>query len=138
MTTIKPVPSLSPKGYLTSITEKLDALMAHFYASDANQDHIHSGTISNLSIIVKEAGHNIPKFKADLQRTLEDYLGRMFDRVSVQVDDDIDTNDSNRVTVSYGIEVSQAGVRYDVAHQLSLVDGKFEKITRLNNTGRIR
>jgi hypothetical protein len=132
---IKPVPSLSSKGYLRSITEKLDSLLAHFHASDINQDHIHHGTISNLAAIVKEAGHDIPKFKSELRRVLEQYLGRNFDMAVVEVDDDTDVNDSNRVNVTYSAMVSQAGQRYDLAHQLSLVNGKFEKITKLNNTG---
>lgn len=134
---IVPVATLSAKGYVRSITEKLDTLMAHFYASDANQDHLFVGTIANLANLVKESGHDIPRFKNSLRTTLHDYLGRFFELVVVDVDDDTDNNFSNRVTVTVSAMVTQAGERYDLSHQLALVDGKFEKITKLNNTGRI-
>lgn len=135
---IRPLATLSPKGYITDITGKLDSLMAHFYASDANQDQLYAGTISNLANIVKEAGHDIPAFKTTLRQTLEKYLGRYFELVIVDVEDDTGINPSNRVNVTVSCRVTQAGERYDLADQLALVDGKFEKITRLNNTGSVR
>jgi hypothetical protein len=135
MSTIKPYASLSSKGYIFSLTEKTDRLLAVFFASDANQDHHYRGTIANLSIILKECGNDMLRLRDRLRATLEEYLGRNFDQAIVQVEDDTSTNPSNRVNVTLKIMVTEAGLRYDVGQILTLIDGKFEKITNLNNTG---
>jgi hypothetical protein len=135
MPSIKPYPSLSAKGYIYSIVEKTDRVIAVFFASDANQDYIHKGAIANLSILLQEAGNDILQFRERLRSTLERYLESQYDSVTVQVWDDTETNLSSRVNVSFSVQVTQAGERYDVAHLLTLIDGKFEKITKLNNTG---
>jgi len=135
MNNVKPVPTLSPKGYVRSIVEKTDRVVAHFFASDANQDYIYEGTIANCSILLQECGNDILQFRDRLRSTLERYLEKLYDSVTVQVWDDTQTNFSGRVNVSFSIEVTQAGERYDVANLLTLIDGKFEKITKLNNTG---
>lgn len=137
MANAKPIASLSSKGWITSITEKLDLMMAHFHASDANQDFLHAGSIANLAMLIKESGNDIPRFKHGLRTVLEQYLGHIFEMVVVDVNDDLEQQQSNRVHVSYAVMVTEAGQRYDLSYQLSLIDGKFEKITKLNNTGRI-
>jgi hypothetical protein len=136
MSSIKPYASLSSKGYIYNIVEKTDRLMAVFFASDANQDHQFKGTIANLSILLKECGNDMLRLRERLQATLENYLGRMYENVVVQVDDDTTTNYSNRVNMTIKIMVTEAGQRYDVGQILTLIDGKFEKITTLNNTGK--
>jgi hypothetical protein len=136
MSTVKPYASLSSKGYIYSIVEKTDRLLAVFFASDANQDHQFKGTIANLSILLKECGNDMLQLRERLRASLEQYLGRMYEHVVVEVDDDSLTNPSSRVHVTVKIMVTEAGQRYDVGQLLTLIDGKFEKITTLNNTGK--
>jgi hypothetical protein len=115
--------------------EKTDRAMAHFFASDANQDYIHQGSIANLSILLQECGNDILQFRDRLRATLEQYLENLYENAVVQVSDDTDINQSSRVNVNFSAQVTQGGERYDVAYLLTLIDGKFEKITKLNNTG---
>lgn len=135
MATIKPYPSLSSKGYIYSIADKTDRIIAAFFASDTNQDYIFSGGVSNLTILLQQAGHDMLRFCSSLRSALEQYLGNLYDSATVTVWDDTATNQSNRVNVTFSIEVTEGGQRYDVANLLTLIDGKFEKITKLNNTG---
>jgi hypothetical protein len=135
MVDIKPLPSLSAQGMITEIVKKTDRAIAHFFASDANQDQLFVGNIANFSMLLQQAGNDIPRLKDQLRSTLETYLGRYYDLVIVSVDDDTDVNPSNRITLKFSAIVTQGGERYDVAHLLSLINGKFEKITKLNNTG---
>lgn len=132
---VRPVATLSSKGYVRSITDKVDRLMAYFFASDANQDHNFKGEIANLSILLQECGNEVLQFRERLRASLEQYMGRNFDTAVVAVWDDSDTNYSDRINVKFSVMVTEAGERYDVANQLTLVNGKFEKITQLNNTG---
>lgn len=137
MSTIKPLASLSAKGYIYSIVEKTDRLMAIFFASDTHQDYIYEGSISNLSIILQESGNDILQVRERLRSTLERFMGNHYDTVVVMVLDDTETNFSSRINITISITVTEEGERYDVANLLTLIDGKFEKITKLNNTGNI-
>ena len=132
---IIPVPTLSAKGYVISINEKLDTLMAHFFASDANQDFLHNGFIANLSILLQECGQDIIQLKERIRSDLTQYFGRFFDEAIVTVDDDSATTATGKVNLVITALVTQDGIQHDVANCLSLVNGKFEKITKLNNTG---
>lgn len=132
-----PVPTLSAKGLVYDIVEKTDRLWAHFFASDANQDHLYKGSIANLAILLQECGNDIPQLKERIRSTLERYLGHYYELVIINIDDDIATNPSNRIALKLSATVTQAGERYDVASLLSMVNGKFEKITHLNNTGSV-
>jgi len=129
-----PVATLSAKGYVRSINEKLDSLLAYFFASDANQDYLHNGYIVNLSALLQQCGQDIIKLKERIRSDLTQYLGRSFDEVIVSVDSDNDQG-SGKVNITISALVTQEGIQYDVANRLSLVNGKFEKITKLNNTG---
>jgi hypothetical protein len=137
MEPIKPIATLSPKGYVKSIVEKTDRIVAHFFASDSSQDYIYAGTIANCSILLQECGNDILQFRERLGATLQTYMARLYDSVTVDVWDDTETNFTSRINVKFSIEVTQGGERYDVANLLTLIDGKFEKITKLNNTGNV-
>lgn len=135
MVSVKPLPTLSAQGLVTEIGKKTDSAIAHFFASDANQDQLYVGNIANFSMLLKLAGNDIIQLKESLRSTMEAYLGRYYDLVVVRVDDDTDVNFSNRIAIKFSATVTQAGERYDVANLLTIINGKFEKITKLNNTG---
>lgn len=134
-TAIKPVPTLSPKGYVTEIIAKTDSLIAHYFASDSRQSYVADGTIGNLAALVQQAGNDMALLKEKIQNSLQAYLSNYFETALVDVQDDTETNFSNRITMIVSARVTQSGEGYDVANLLSLVNGKFEKIRKLNNTG---
>jgi hypothetical protein len=136
-TTSAPVISLSTKGVLISPTEKVDALLAYFKASDANQTYLFKGRIANLSILCQKAGNDIPTLKRNIIDVLQDHMGPHFEHVEISIRDDTDTNESFRVNLYLSILVTQDGKSSDVAALLTTVNGKFEKITTFNNTGQL-
>lgn len=131
------ISTLSPKGRINSVPEKTDQLIAYFFASDVHQSYIFDGSITNLQDIIQLSMHDIPTLKQRLRTALEFYLGPYYDQVLVNVGDDIATNPSNRITIYLQITVTQDGKDYEVANELITVNGKFEKIQKLNNTGNI-
>lgn len=132
-----PVISLSTKGVLISPTEKVDALLAYFKASDANQSYLFKGRIANLSILCQRSGNDIPTLKKSISDVLQDYMTPHFEQVQINIRDDIDTNETSRVNLYLSMLVTENGKTYDVNGLLSLINGKFEKITVFNNTGQI-
>lgn len=131
------VPSLSAKGWIKTIPEKCDILLAHFYASDINQSFLYAGHIANVQGIIQRNMHDIDGLCQDMRESLEQYFSRYFDQARVSVSDDRATNLSNKVTVRIQIQITDDGRFFDGAYQVALVDSKFEKIVNLNNTGSI-
>lgn len=131
------ISTLTVKGRVVSIAEKTDQLIAYFFASDANQSLLFNGSITNLQDILQNFMHDIPGLKQGLRQALEKYLGAYYELALVDVGDDTATNKSNRISLFLKITVTQEGKQYSVANLLLLVNGKFEKIQKLNNTGSI-
>lgn len=130
------VPTLSIKGWVDSLAEKVDILIAQFFASDSSQSQLYpAGEIANLQVLIYNNTNNIPGLQQDLRAKLEAYLSRYFDGASVDVGNDFKTKGSGNVTMHIYAEVTQDKTTYVVANLLSIVDGKFEKITKINNTG---
>ena len=130
------LPTLSVKGWVDGLAEKTDMLIAHYFASDSSQSQLYpTGEIANLQVLLYNNTNNIPRLQQDLRDSLERYLQRYFDGASVDVSNDFKTKGSGAVTMYIYAEVSQGNVNYVVANLLSVVDGKFEKITKINNTG---
>jgi len=130
------VPTLSVKGWVNSLAEKVDILIAQFFASDSSQSQLYpAGEIANLQVLIYNNTNNIPGLQQDLRAKLEAYLSRYFDGASVDVGNDFKTKGSGNVTMHIYAEVTQDKTTYVVANLLSIVDGKFEKITKINNTG---
>lgn len=130
-----PVPSLSAKGWITSPYEKIDLLLAQFYASDVNQSNLYKGHIANVQGILQKNMHDLDSLKQNMRSALETYLGRYYQLATVIVTDDTATNPSNNVTLRLSISVVEEGQQRDAAYLASFVDSKFEKILNLNNTG---
>lgn len=129
------VPSLSVKGWVKTIPEKCDTLLAHFYASDVNQSLLYPKQVANVQGIIQRNMHDIPGLCQDMRSRLEQYFSRYFDQVIVEVVDDLETNLTDKVTIWVKIQITDDGRYYDGGYQISLVDSKFEKIVNLNNTG---
>ncbi len=137
MATLAPVVTLGVKGVLRDPAEMVDALLADFYASDANQSFLFKGQIANLSYLLQQAGHDMIKLQMNIRSVLERHFEPHFETVLVEVTDDSDTNQTSRLNLKLAITVTKEGVRYDASNLLSMINGKFEKITKLNNTGSI-
>ncbi len=132
------LPTLSSKGWVNDIAEKVDMAIAHFFASDSLQSQLYKNDeIANLPAITARATNDMLRFQQDLRFALERYLSRYYDQATVQVQDDSQTNKGGSVTMTVYAEVTVGAATYVVSNLLTTVDGKFEKIQKINNTGQL-
>lgn len=129
----KPVPSLSSRGWVSDVIGKMDMLLANFLTSDYSQTELYLGNISSMQYLVKVYGNDPRTFSQELQRKLEDYIGRYFDAVQVKVETwyiDTEMNDG-----PYGVKIVITGVvsgqRINLMQEFEIRDSKFKKI--INN-----
>lgn len=132
---IIPVPSLSSRGWLTTPSERADALLSHFFESDAIQSYVFSGSIANIQDLIKNYGTDVNELASQLQVSLERYLARYFDRPVVSVKTDGDVQNTNRVKMSIRGTVVQDGLPYSIGALVGRDGSSFRRIIGQINTG---
>ena len=126
--------SLNPKGYISSVTEKLDALLTDFYSAEYSQSTLYKGNVASIQWIFQHK-RNDPSGTADLiQRTLTTYLGRYFHEVFVSCTQATDKSTDNRAAVRLAITVkSQTGETATVYNIVKMLNSKFIQVIKENN-----
>lgn len=133
--TVIAIPSLSAKGWVDALGEKADLLLAHYFASDAYQSELYPNAVANAQVLFARYNNNLPGLKTAMRQSLEDYLGNYYQSATVDIADDRETNNSSRINLILYIEIVEERSKYIFSNLVSSVNGKFEKIARLNNTG---
>ncbi len=129
----KVVPTLSPIGWAKSPEDKAYFLFSHFYESMKNQSRTYGNNVSNLQWLVERYGKNVPEFCAQLRNTLDAYLGRHFESVSIDVTSDLNVNSqSGLANVTISSSVYENGIRYSFGHLVQM-NGKVTKLLTLIN-----
>lgn len=132
------VPTLSTLGWITNVAEKIDILLAHWVESDAEQDSIYAGKISNLQEIVQKYSDDPSSMANGIQRSLKTYLERYYPEgvtIEVWTSDALDQSQVTefRKNINVTIIFVVNGKSYKAPHLLSLIDSKFDSFVRLNN-----
>ena len=129
------VPTLSTFGWVSTVSEKIDFLLTHFFVSDKYQSTLYRGNISNAQAIIQQYSNNITGVTNALRETLGSYLSRYFSNVNITVSyQDADpVNSSSKVEVQIAILFTENGIEYSAQKQISLIDGRFANFQSLNN-----
>jgi len=81
-----PLPTLSTSGFVYQPIEKIDFLLAHFFYSDKAQSSLYGTSVANLQAILEKNSGSMDNTASDVQNSLQSYLQKHFDAVSVSVD----------------------------------------------------
>lgn len=135
---IIPVPSLSTSGWVTSLHQKADLLLAHLFAADKSQTFIYKGQVTSMQWLVQQYSNDPNKMANEMQDALGIYFLRYYPdpnpivEVSVM---NIDPTTTNAVNLNIWIQVIENGQTYSIAQLLNIVDSKFTLITNAINNG---
>lgn len=129
------VPTLSSAGWLTSIDEQADAMLANFFTVNSIQTQCFRGEILSVQTIFQEYQHDVPALCSKLANQLELYLQRVFDSALVEVSSDYQDPNPQKagVTLKVYMRVSRGGKDYSVAKLIEGLASNFQRITSLNN-----
>ncbi len=134
--TIPAVPSLSTDGWVTDIRKKADLVLAHYFASDYSQSNVFLSKITSLAYQVQQAGSNTFELKRLIESDLQQYLGRYFDNVQVDIRiEDEDSSGTNRYNIVFDATVAENGIRYSVGRLIEVQNSKIKRIVKLLQTG---
>lgn len=131
-----PLFTLSRKGLLRGVGERIDRVMAYYLASSPSQNELYANVVS-LSDTIQKSNSDPTYLKTNIASDLQNLFSPIFDSVTVNVAvTDTSTFDhSNRLTITADIIVYEGGVPYSVGKELTTVNGIFQRMVDYNNTG---
>lgn len=132
-----PVPSISDRGWVTAVPEKVDLLLSHFFESDRIQTYLYAGRVANLQNLLQQYGNNIPQLCIQLRAMLETYLAAYFDRAVAEVNanNDPTVNPSNAVTLTVIATISDNGEEYSLGSLVQVSNSSFKRVMGIVNNG---
>ena len=130
------MPNLDEAGWGTSTTFIADRLFSHFMVADYSQTQIYLGKVSSFSWVIHESQGDMTKSVVLLRDTLQNYFGRYFSKVTVDVSDITDVNTPSQVALSVYLNFTDSeGKVISLGKTIEMIDGTVNKIVNLNNYG---
>jgi hypothetical protein len=133
------VPSISDKGWIKAVPEKLDSLLSYFFESDKIQTYLYYGHVTNLQNILQQYGSNIPQLCIQLRAMLESYFAAYFDAavVEVEANNDPTVNPTNAITLTVKATLSENGQEYSLGSQVQVNNSSFKRVMGIINYGQL-
>lgn len=130
----KCIPTLSAKGFVTTIVDKAERAIAYFCVSQYSQTNLYRGNVITLPWLVQRYGSDALEMRNQLQSALNNYLNRLFDEAQVEV---VVDDDSEAISLDTKIIVIDEGTRYDLGYIIRTTNNKVLDIFDINNQGYI-
>lgn len=127
------VPVLGSAGFATDLTIKADEALTNFYISQHSQTDMYRGAIASLSELVAKFGNSATNLENETRDVLEDYFGRQFDEVTLDVNT---VTKGNSIDLQIGAILRDGDKTIDIQHVVTSSDSKIRSIIDLQNDGK--
>lgn len=129
------IPTLSTKGWVSSIEEKGDHVLSWFITSEHSQTELYPNQVSSLAYLIRAYGHDSVLLQSEATDTLERLLMRNFNnnavvRVSVE---ETDPDKPGHMTIRLNCTVREGGREHSLGRRISFVDGVLQEVVKINN-----
>tara|TARA_A200000159_G_scaffold164811_1_gene196461 strand:+ start:758 stop:1159 length:402 start_codon:yes stop_codon:yes gene_type:complete len=131
--TKKVLPTLTVDGFVHSVPQTCDYLLAYFFLSQYSQSNLYYGKISSLAYIIQENGHDEQTMLLRIQSTLTTLFNRYFDSVEVSANITRDEDNEAQYEIVTELIVRRGDISYNVGRQVSLINSVVQNIAELNN-----
>lgn len=132
----KSVPSLSMRGLVDNVGDRVDLLLSYFLIANYSQTELYYSKITSLSYLVKRFGNQPSELTAQIKRVLSQQLLRYFEGALVECSYTYLSAGLSSGPYQIRIVITALdanGVRVNIASDLDIIDGKFKEIARRNN-----
>lgn len=132
MATIRPVPTLSSKGYIYTAEEKIDHLLAYALLSNASQTSLFRGEISSLQELIQRTQGDRISLQSQADMMFNRYFSRYFDDVQTEIAVLDDPTDGRKLRLRIFISVREGDRTISVGTVAQYMDGVFKGVVRIN------
>lgn len=129
----KVLPTLTVDGFVNSVPQTCDYLLAYFFLSQYSQSNLYYDKVSSLAYIIQENGHDEQTMLLRIQSTLTTLFNRYFDSVEVSANIERDVSNEAQYEIITELTVRRGTVSYNVGRQVSLINSVVQNIAELNN-----
>ena len=136
-TTTKAIPTLSDKGFITTLPETVDYILAYFFETDALQNYLYSNSNTCFAGILSQYPTDMIGLQSALQTALEVMFNRYTDNtvLDISIVPNTSGDTAGSMNIRIGIQVTQGDQVYSANKLISLVNSKFISLTDYINTG---
>lgn len=107
------VPSLSAAGWLTSIAERADHVLACYLVSDHSESYVYE--VFSLPWHVQQYGHDDLKLRNRMETDLNTLFRRHFTDVDLNINVDIPyKNEENKINIQLNVTVYEGDKQYSL------------------------
>lgn len=110
-------------------------MLAYFFVSEHSQTDIYLGQVSSLPYLIQQCGGDVLRLKSETTQRLERYLNRYFDEVVVETDIPNEDTVQSKLELRVRVRVRDGGEQYSLSRLVQTMNGKVEKIIKVNNEG---
>lgn len=129
-----PLPTLSTDGWVISTPQKVDYMLAHFYASEITQTLLFPNHVHSLVNLVQKHKDDLIELGSQVQESLRRYFSAYFPSVTVRAQAREMPEKPGFVALHMFIEVRDyEGVIYNAASVADIEGSKIMKISAINN-----
>lgn len=133
-TDLTPLPTLSTDGWITSISQKVDYMLGHFYAAESSQTLMFPRNVHSLVDLVQRYKDDQINLGTQIQDSLRRYFSAYFPSVTVRVQCRDQPEKPGFIAIHIFVEVrNAAGQTYNAASVADLEDSKIMRISAINN-----
>lgn len=135
---VVPLPMFSTTGWTTSLNEKADGILSHFFEADAYQSNLYAGNVSSLQALVQQYNQSPVDLVTNIRATLEKYLTRYYPQgvvVNVTSPATSPTWQGSVYEITIAAQVTENGVQQSFGYLVSAENSIINKIARINNYG---
>ena len=128
----------STTGWTSSLNEKADAILSHFFEADAFQSNLYMGNISSLQYLIQQYNNDIVQLIGNARRALEQYLGRYYPQgviVNMSSNGTDPSFTGGELDLTISATVTEGDVQYSFGYLVSAENSIINKIARINNSG---
>lgn len=128
----------STTGWTSSLNEKADGILSHFFEADAFQSNLYMGNISSLQYLIQQYNNDIVQLIGNARRALEQYLGRYYPQGVIVTMSSNGTDPSftgGELDLTISATVTEGDVQYSFGYLVSAENSIINKIARINNSG---
>jgi len=134
-TTKRMVPSLSTKGWIQTVPEKVDKLLCYYFLSERSQSDWYK--IVSLPYQIATTGNQPSQLQQLVQNDLYDYFKRYYpENVTCEVtikDKREDGSEIARYEIQTSVIVVVDGINYSIAKLVSVVNSQITLLGNINN-----
>jgi len=128
------IPTLTAKGFVESIEDKIERAMLYFCTSEYSQSDMYRGNVASLPWLVYRYGNNANDIRQEVEGTLSGYLHRVFDEAIVTC---VTEEKHDRINLQINAIVRDNGETRNVGYVIGTTNNKVIDVFDINNDGYI-